>query len=146
MSAKQWRNASFKFQPLLYRCNLNRDSRPEARLAFCEAPASRTANLKHCRRLLFGQLGKRWIRATRQKCCKEHQRVCSHFALLAADFSAHQKRSFAEFDNHSFTGQLVGVKPGSPCLNFSCKIWPLITVSLSLFCTVSAISSRSSAS
>jgi hypothetical protein len=107
VTAKEWCNANFKFEPLLYRRNLDREGRPEAPLAFCEAPASSAPNLKHCVRLLFGRLSKGWITATRQERYEEHQCVCSHSALLAAIFSARQKLFFAEFDTDCFTGQFV---------------------------------------
>ena len=53
MTPKEWRDTGLKFQPIFYRCNLNRDSGTNARLSLCETPARSGSQLKDSGRLIF---------------------------------------------------------------------------------------------
>ena len=46
MTPEKRSNASFEFQPVLNRCDLDSNSRPERRLALCETPTSSRPNLR----------------------------------------------------------------------------------------------------
>ena len=50
------RNSRLKFQPVLYRCNFNRDGRAEARSAAFNIPVSSSPKLHDCGRLFVTRL------------------------------------------------------------------------------------------
>ena len=65
---ESWRNASLKFQPILYRRNFNREGGAEAPSVVFEIPAWSSAKLDHGGRLLIGRLiGRLRGRASRRE-------------------------------------------------------------------------------
>ena len=55
--AKQRRDPSLKFQPVLYRCGLNSDSGTKARLTFRQASVGSGSKLNDCDRFFIVSLG-----------------------------------------------------------------------------------------
>src|SRR6516164_2069828 len=116
MTPEKRRDASFKFQLVFYRRNLNRNGGAEIRLTLRQTSASSTSQLNDCGRLFFNRLCKG---ANGYKSNEQHRRVRSHCALFFADSPRAEDSHSRSSSCHSFTswiqGRFVGQKRTVVC-------------------------------
>ena len=95
MTPEKRRDASFKFQLVCYRRNLNRNGGAEIRLTLRQTSARSTSQLNDCGRLFFNRLCKGakriQVQRTTPPCALS---LCS----LLGGFSARRRLALAEFE------------------------------------------------